>query len=271
MIRIECRCGETYYSDEQNVGRRIGCKCGRFLTIEAASSHLRREPQPSNTSGGPDEIIPLAAADGSAIKYWPAAIVLAIFAIGLIAMTLTPDSQYENQNDDSLGGSEQKISDSYVPDSVALESKSPPFSLPTGLELIGRNSKGYGTLKVDNGSGADALVRLKRMGSGQTTKLIYVQAGDTLTVKRIPSGTYWLLFAFGEDWDTTTARFNKALGYSRFQDAFDFTTERTSTGVQYSVWSVTLNPVVGGTAKTADVEAAEFWAEDTASVQRAVR
>jgi hypothetical protein len=35
MLTLLCECGETYYSDERNIGRKITCKrCGRVVQIE---------------------------------------------------------------------------------------------------------------------------------------------------------------------------------------------------------------------------------------------
>src|SRR5436190_24087245 len=35
MISVTCTCGETYHADEQHVGSRVRCRCGKTLEIFA--------------------------------------------------------------------------------------------------------------------------------------------------------------------------------------------------------------------------------------------
>jgi hypothetical protein len=54
------------------------------------------------------------------------------------------------------------------------------------------------------------------------------------------------------------ARFTKDPFFQRFEDMFTFTTIPTSTGQQYSIWKVTLHPVVGGTAEMEPLSPEQF-------------
>lgn len=141
----------------------------------------------------------------------------------------------------------EQVSD-YKPDLT------PGNSLPTGTVIKKRTAylQGDGELKISNGTSYDALAKLILDGASVLT--VYIKAGDTYTMKNISDGTYWLAFAQGTDWNATTLKFNRNAQVSAFDETFDFTTSDT----QYSAWEVTLNPVTGGTAKSSNVDPAQF-------------
>ena len=131
-----------------------------------------------------------------------------------------------------------------------------PISLTTGTILKKRSAylQGYGELQIKNGTSEDAVAKLIRDGTSILT--VYIKANSTYTMKDISDGTYWLAFTQGLDWDAEAKTFRRGVGYSAFEETFDFET----TDTQYSIYEVTLNPVVGGTAKTSDVNEAQFSA-----------
>ena len=73
---------------------------------------------------------------------------------------------------------------------------------------------------------------------------------------------YKLFFNLGNDWNSQIKAFNVNSGYEVFEDLFDFTTREYGEGdyirTMYSKFKVTLNPVIGGNAKTENVNAVEF-------------
>lgn len=134
----------------------------------------------------------------------------------------------------------------------------PAVSLPTGTVIKSRSYylSGDGELKIDNGTNSDAVAKL--IAGGTSIFTVYIKAHSIYTIKDITNGTYWLVFALGSDWDASTKTFRRSAGFSSFDDPFDFTTWEDSQYVHYSSFQITLNPVLGGTAETSSVDAAQF-------------
>jgi len=127
-------------------------------------------------------------------------------------------------------------------------------SLTNGT-ILKKNSiylRGDGELQIKNGTSLDAVAKLIRAGSSVLT--VYIKANNTYTMTNISDGIYWLVFAQGSGWDSTTQRFQRNTQYSAFEDTFDFYTSNT----QYTIFEITLNPVVGGTAETNSVDPTQF-------------
>lgn len=114
---------------------------------------------------------------------------------------------------------------------------------------------GLGELSVENGSARDHLLVITTAAEpARAAARLYVRAGEALTVTGLPDGVYRLYFSSGEAWDGDERRFTQDARFGRFQDTFAYTT----TATQYTTWSVTLHPVVGGTAETEAVAPDEF-------------
>jgi hypothetical protein len=112
-------------------------------------------------------------------------------------------------------------------------------------------TNGEGELTVDNGLDLDAVAVLSR---DSWLLAVYVRNNSSHTITGIPDGNYELFFTLGEDWDAAQGAFTRRRDLSRFEESFPF----TSTPTTYSVWSVTLHPVPGGTANSQDVPANQF-------------
>lgn len=132
-----------------------------------------------------------------------------------------------------------------------------PVQLLNGQELLRVGPSGPSTLTVKNGTTQDALVKVVALGSGQTVRTVYVVRQSDWTIPAIAPGSYRLRFALGNDWDPVLQRFQRNTSFAQFEDPFDF----EITGGQYTVWSVTLNPVIGGTAQTDRIGADSFYAD----------
>jgi hypothetical protein len=135
-----------------------------------------------------------------------------------------------------------------------LNSPTSNVSLANGT-IIKKNTlylRGDGELEIKNGTSLDAVAKLIRNGTSVLT--IYIKANNNYTIKNISDGTYWLAFAQGTDWNSTTQKFNRNPQYSVFDETFNYIT----TDTQYWTFEVTLNPVVGGTAETSDVDPSQF-------------
>ena len=101
-----------------------------------------------------------------------------------------------------------------------------------------------------------AVAKLVRGGSSTFT--VYIKANSNYTITDISDGIYWLVFAQGLDWNSTTQKFRRNVQYSAFDKTFDFTTTKDYQYFYYSEFEVTLHPVIGGTAETSSVDPEQF-------------
>ena len=134
-----------------------------------------------------------------------------------------------------------------------------PYSLDNGY-VLKQKASGYfdgdGQLLIKNGTSYDAVAKLIRNGTSVFT--VYIKAQSNYSITKISDGTYWLAFMQGTDWDTTNRTFVRNTSYQSFDDTFDFTTTEDDQYVHYSKFTITLNPVVGGTAETTHVDPSQF-------------
>jgi hypothetical protein len=116
---------------------------------------------------------------------------------------------------------------------------------------------GRGELTVDNGGGSrDAVITLA-VGKRPAFS-VYVRKHAKHTVGGIRDGTYRVYYTTGTDWDPKARAFTRGCAFERFDDTFKFETTHTATRVEWVEWTVTLQPVSGGTARTSDVHPNDF-------------
>ncbi|TKK89497.1 hypothetical protein FDA94_08885 [Herbidospora galbida] len=121
-----------------------------------------------------------------------------------------------------------------------------------GKVLYDRISGGEGILKIKNGTGKDGVVTLVR---GKTKAFsLYVRAKSTASFKRVDDGTYTVYFTTGYRFNSSKRKFTKSAVYQRFNDRLKFNT----TATQSTIWTLTLNPVKGGNARTSGVNPKDF-------------
>ncbi len=134
-------------------------------------------------------------------------------------------------------------------------SQTPYNFLPNGTVLFSsRAFSGSGILTISNASGgSDAIVKLITNG-GVKVYSVYIRANNSYSIKKINDGVYRVLFSFGSDWDTNQKKFLVNPSAESFDDTFDFETTET----QYTTYSITLNPVVGGKATTSSLTPNDF-------------
>lgn len=141
-----------------------------------------------------------------------------------------------------------------------VSSPSPPLqnrSLPTSKVLVPLAISGDGTLKVSNGTNRDAHVKLVDPATRKLVTSFYVKSSSDFTVEQISDGTYEVLFATGEDWDTKTRSFIRS-SFTKFDKSLNFVTKRLADGVQYTIIQLTLNPVTNGNVTLSRVDEQEF-------------
>lgn len=136
--------------------------------------------------------------------------------------------------------------------------------LPNGMIISSLidNSNGLGTLEIDNGTDDDAIAKLMDTKISLSVFTVYIQAKSKFTIMNISDGIYKLYFQTGKDWDEKKKKFLFYPSFSKFTDDFLYTTTETDNydGIRtrYSTYQVTLNPVIGGRAKTNTVTENEF-------------
>ncbi|GAB2909147.1 hypothetical protein ACFMQL_25995 [Nonomuraea fastidiosa] len=121
-----------------------------------------------------------------------------------------------------------------------------------GRILYDRISGGLGQLKIKNGTSRDGVVALVK---GRKKAIsIYVRAKSSATIRDVRDGTYTIYFTTGTRYSVSKGRFTRGASYQRFNNRLRFTTtSRTRT-----IWTITLNPVKGGTARTSHVNPKDF-------------
>ncbi|MEW2352994.1 hypothetical protein [Spirillospora sp. NPDC029432] len=132
-----------------------------------------------------------------------------------------------------------------------------PGSRPSNGALIRSGGGGNGRLTVDNSGGSDdALVTLSKGGKPKMS--VYVRHGKKHTVNGVPDGTYTVFFTGGTAWDGAAKAFGRECAFQKFEDPLKYTTTTTATHIRYSTWRITLQEVVGGNARTSDVNPDDF-------------
>jgi len=132
-------------------------------------------------------------------------------------------------------------------------------SLPTGTFLVKKLSGEYGKLKIENGRDLDAVGVLSSSREPKIPLIaVYIQSKDSFTVEGIKDDMYTLYFTLGEDWDSDMKKFTRKTTYARFEDQLKFKTTKTGIVINYTVFTVTLHPVIGGAAETKPVSEVDF-------------
>lgn len=263
MIEVNCSCGETYWLDDSRAGGTLECRrCGKRLSV----------------SGGLflDKVITTTITKQHTKRNWQIGTVLFV-AFGLIlagiiwaVYSANPPTETESTPAETAANSKPP---SPNPTSVEPTVPSPqlhwstlppcaegkaPERPPTGRQIkpsIG--TTGEFELLVKNGTDQDAVVRLVRIPGSHTSRFIYVQAKDTYRIPRIEEGNYDLRYILGKGWMQGCLAFWQDSGYSQFEDAFNFKPEERG-NQRLKGFTVTLNPVLFGNAKTKSINREQF-------------
>jgi hypothetical protein len=260
MITLHC-CGEDYYADEMHIGGHIKYrKCGRFLTIES------KTPLSSTSSGHPvanpsrTVVNPPRSANRRIVwgKRRLPLLTLALGGVLLGALVVWIAIGIFANHD----GPSAKVPEAQMPVPAQAQPNAPlplpspeipervAISLPTGAWIIRpRGIAGHGVLKIENGSGLDAVVKLITADSPRRTVwMLYIRAHEQKSVPGIAVGNYLLRFALGLDWDADTRKFLRNLEFYQAGKQLEFTEiEPTSDEPgKYKEIEITLNEVFSG-------------------------
>lgn len=134
-----------------------------------------------------------------------------------------------------------------------------PVEFETGTNLIRpQNVGGRARLQISNGTAFDAVAKLVDVSTNKTARLVYIRAATEGTISQIRSGKYILKFSLGSGYDKDSGKFTDNQSFSKFDEIMDFQEYREGRRTSWSDGKVTLNPVVGGKAKTSSISADDF-------------
>ncbi|HET9519203.1 MAG TPA: DnaJ C-terminal domain-containing protein [Actinoplanes sp.] len=135
---------------------------------------------------------------------------------------------------------------------VPKETKQTNRRLTNGT-FVTRTGRGPGRLEITNGRG-DSVVSLVRKGSKKPAVRVYLRSKKKFTVRGVADGTYQVFMTNGVDWDSRLKAFSRECTFQKFDDTIKFTTTFST----YSIWKISITPVVGGNATSSDVDPDDF-------------
>lgn len=224
----------------------------RMRSVESTSSDTEAQPSPAIALATPiNTLNPSAPSANSSPTASP---------------TNSPSPLMSANSADS--SSEENVSATPLtfPSSIASETPSPSptpvpetVRYPTGTNLIRpRSVGGRGVLRISNGTSSDAIAKLVDSATNKTRRLVYIQASSDGTISGIDKGDYILKFSLGTGYIKNEGKFLYGQSYSRFDDMLNFQEYIVGDEIRWNEFEVTLNPVVGGNARTSPISAADF-------------
>ncbi|GAA3426178.1 hypothetical protein GCM10018953_33610 [Streptosporangium nondiastaticum] len=128
--------------------------------------------------------------------------------------------------------------------------------LPNGRYVRSESRTGRGYLELRNGNRQDAVVVVVRGKKKVVT--VYVRKKSKFKVRGVRDGSYKVYYTLGDDWDSRARTFTRSCAFERFEKALRFRTTYTATQISWKNWTLTLNPVVGGNARSRRVKPGDF-------------
>ncbi len=144
----------------------------------------------------------------------------------------------------------------------------PPQSLPAARTVPFKNNNilaespsygsGEGQMYVQNGTRRNAVVKLIDTKSESRLVSVAISATNKAYIPGIPNGNYTVMFAFGDEIFEDTDRFANPNGFAKFVEPITFSSLTADGRPKLDECSVTLQPVIGGHARTAPIDKSEF-------------
>ena len=128
--------------------------------------------------------------------------------------------------------------------------------LSNGDFIRSGNRSGRAELTIDNGGATDAVLTLSK--GDKPSISVYVRKGRKYTIKGVPDGTYKIFFTGGSGWDRDARAFGRKCAFQRFEDSLKYETTRTATQILWQNYTLSLQKVIGGNARTSDVDPDDF-------------
>jgi hypothetical protein len=113
-------------------------------------------------------------------------------------------------------------------------------------------------VKVENGSQANAILKLRNAYTGTLVESFYVVRNGVAQVTNVPDDTYRIQFAFGDDLAADCVSFRRIQSASQFDDIDTFATRYEYNSVVHQELNITLYAIRNGNAHAGAIDIASF-------------
>ncbi|MBA2937020.1 hypothetical protein HZF08_01730 [Paenibacillus sp. CGMCC 1.16610] len=239
MVNIFCpMCGINFDVEKEHIGVRIRC-------LNCSSTFIVEEKKVSNYKLSNKHIFENKNSKNST-KFISLIFLMAIIFPIIYFSIFESKSQTTNSNSNSNSS----------PKPSPTVSSHPSYPKPNNdTELIKSNRSGLGELTISNGTQKDAIAKL--VVDRKAIRIVYISSHNNAKLTEIPDGEYSLFFALGDDYEPTHFSFYDAFT-SEFDKKLNFQEIKEKDGTSYSTYSVTLEAVPDGNARTSSVSKNEF-------------
>ncbi len=124
---------------------------------------------------------------------------------------------------------------------------------------------GQSYITFENSNASDAVVCLVNYQTNETIRNEYIKAGDSYTMRKIPTGVYFLKVYYGNDWNPEKKNFCGINGafdsnerFSKSDNLGDLI-DIKNTNQSYTTGTITLYAVPNGNMSTKNISANEFF------------
>jgi DnaJ domain len=135
---------------------------------------------------------------------------------------------------------------------------------PTNGEVLAQhgvwNKKGH-SIEITNGSGGNAIIKVRDAYTGSLAVSFFVVKGATASIINVPDGTYRIQYAFGGDLQSDCHSFVRVTSAAQFPDIESLRTRYTPTEIVRSRLSYTLFSVPDGNVRPQALDIAAFNAD----------
>jgi len=135
---------------------------------------------------------------------------------------------------------------------------------PSNGEILVKHGKwsneGH-SIEITNGSGGNAIIKVRDAYSASVVVSFFVAKGATASIVNVPDGTYRIQYAFGGDLRSDCRSFVRVTSAAQFPDIESLRTRYTSTEIIWSQLSYTLFSVPDGNVRPQALDVATFNAE----------
>jgi DnaJ domain len=138
-----------------------------------------------------------------------------------------------------------------------------PFPPMNGTVLVGSNFvgvKGH-SIQIQNGSGGNAIIKVRNADSGRVIVSFYVQRGQSASFDSLLDGSYRIQYALGNELQVDCRSFVNPNTVQEFPGVKYFATETTSTQIIREVLTYTLYSVPNGNVRPERIDLASFNAD----------